>query len=254
MSSSQSGLCNLRDLGGLPLVDGGKLRSGALFRSGVLAYLTDADHAALEPHGVRAIVDLRRTDEIAAEPTRWPKPVRRISFVEDASIARAQAGAPWEKAQSLEAVQTIMRAAYAGMSEWLMPHLAAIFRLLADGEVPLLFHCAAGKDRTGFCAAVVLTAIGVEPEAVMADYRWTDAFDLAAFSAAHRNSGLGIAQSSGMKPEVERALLRADPDYLTAGLHGIAERFGSFAGYVRDALDVDDAMLVEIRGRMIEPI
>jgi protein-tyrosine phosphatase len=250
-SPGLEGACNLRDLGGLPVVGGGVLRHGVLFRSGVLTYLTDADHAALEPLGLRAIVDLRRTDEIAAEPTRWPRPVRIVSFVEDASIARAQAGAPWEKVTSREGILQIMRSAYQSMTEWLKPHLGAIFQLLAEEETPLLFHCAAGKDRTGFCAAVVLLGLGVAPDAVREDYELTNTFDLASFSA-RRGTGLGVTRRTEMVPEVEAALLRADPDYLRAGLEQIAARFGTVEGYLRDAVGVDDATLTRVRSRLID--
>ena len=251
------GGCNLRDIGGCPTADGRTVRRGVLYRSGVLTYLTPADHAAIAPAGIRTIVDLRRDDEIAAEPTAWAGPVRNLSWHLDESIASSQRGAPWEHAASGAEAREWMVRSYATMKDWLARPLRGLFDVVLDGSTPLLFHCAAGKDRTGFCAAMVLGLAGVGEEAIIADYTLTNtAVDLHAFTVTHRAAGLGLTDGAHpfekMLPAVRDALMLADPDFLRSAIASVAAAHGSIAGYARQALGLDDAQIAAIRAHLLE--
>lgn len=251
------GGCNFRDLGGYENADGLLVRRGVLYRSGVLSYLTPSDHNGVARAGLRTIVDLRRTDEIAAEPTDWQKPVRILSWRESESIADQQRDAPWERAATEAEAREWMTRSYEGMHEWLAEPLRGIFRAILEEEIPLLFHCAAGKDRTGFCAAIVLRLIGVGEDTVLRDYAFTDqAVDLAAFTRAHRAAGLGLTDEEHpidrMDPAVRTALISADPVYLKTALDVVERRYGSVENYVRTALGLTDDEIAVVRFQLLD--
>lgn len=228
-----------------------------LYRSGVLTYLTPADRDAIAPAGIRTIVDLRRDDEIAAEPTTWAGPVRNLSWQLDESIASSQRGAPWEHAASGTEARAWLIQSYPAVKHWLARPLRGIFDAVLGDATPVLFHCAAGKDRTGFCAAMVLGLAGVSEEAILADYALTNtAVDLRAFIVTHRAAGMGLTDGQHpfekMAPDVRDALMLADPAYLTAALDSVIAAHGSIVGYARDALRLDDAQIGTIRRSLLE--
>lgn len=252
------GGCNFRDLGGYRAACGGMVRRGLIYRSGVLTYLTEADHVAIAQLGIRTIIDLRRDDEIAAEPTRWPEPVRNLSWQLDESIASSQRGAAWEKVATGPELRAWLMGSYPTMQDWLVQPLRGLCNALLDDQGPLVFHCAAGKDRTGFCAAVILGLAGVDEDTILADYALTDtAVDLYAFTRTHRAARMGLTDGEHpfekMAPDVREALMRADPAYLKAALDSVAERHGSIAGYAQAALGLDEAKIAAIRERLVEP-
>jgi protein-tyrosine phosphatase len=253
------GGCNFRDIGGTPAGDGQQLRHGMIYRSGVLTYLTAADHEAIAPIGIRTIVDLRRDDEIAVEPTTWTGPVRNLSWQLDESIASSQRGAPWEQSATGAEARAWLIRSYPSMKDWLVRPLRGIFDAVLDQQAPLLFHCAAGKDRTGFCAAIVLGLVGVDEDAILADYALTNtAVDLYAFTVKHRAAGLGLTTGEHpfetMAPDVREALMCADPAYLKSALDGLTADHGSIEGYARQVLGLDDAQIATIRHQLLESV
>lgn len=252
-----AGGCNFRDVGGYPTEDRRKVRRGVLYRSGVLTYLTPSDHAIIAPASIRTIVDLRREDEIIAEPTTWQGPVRKLSWQLDEAVAATQRGAPWEHAASGDEARAWMAGSYATMKDWLARPLRGIFDALLDGGAPVLFHCAAGKDRTGFCAGLVLGLAGVGEDAILADYTLTNtAVDLHAFTIAHRTAGMGLTDGEHpfekMLPDVRNALMRADPAYLKSALNAVVAQHGSIEGYAREALGLDTAQIAFVRELLLE--
>lgn len=255
------GGCNFRDLGNYATVDGRRIKPGRLFRSGVMSYLTAADKQHLAGFGIRAICDLRRSKERASEPTSWPTSVNLLSWDEEPETESKgdfsrRGELSWQESADAEQARDIMKHTYRTMPAWLHNRLVGLFQLLANNEVPLVFHCAAGKDRTGLSAALILHALGVPRETIYADYELTNAaVDLDAFLQHHRNARLGLSTSKQsltvMDAALRRAILLADRAYLAAGLDQIEQDYGSLDTYLHDALAVDNAMLLEIRGNLL---
>lgn len=251
------GGCNVRDLGGHSTLDGRRVRHGLLFRSGVLTFLSASDHDCLAELGIKTIVDLRSPEEIASEPTRWPRPVRNLSWPEHEAMAATRREAPWEHFSSGEQARAWLLQSYRNMGEWLAPQLRGIFRAVIEDEIPLIFHCAAGKDRTGICAAVLLGILGVPRETILEEFAFTDeAVDLDAFTRRHRGSRTGASEihtsMSATRPDVRKALMAADRDYLAAALEGIAEAHGSISGFAEKVLEIGEKQQAMMRDRLLE--
>lgn len=239
------GACNFRDMGGYICAGGGRMRFKRLFRSGGLNLFTDSAGPQLGALGVRTIWDLRRASERAHAPTRWPDDSVRLHYLDDPVDVSSSAWSFWPRGQTAGApeLRDAMIALYASMPQWLSTRLRGLFAALSHDEVPLVFHCSAGKDRTGVVAALIMSALGVGRETIYEDYLLTNrAVDLEGHFVRQRGSTLGLGGTwemlSELAPEARRALLAADVDYLDAAFRTIEREHGSVAGYLEAALGV----------------
>ncbi|OLT08986.1 protein tyrosine phosphatase [Pseudonocardia sp. CNS-139] len=159
------GLDNVRDVGGLPLRSGGTTRSGVLLRSESLHYCTPGDVEHLVgTYGLRLVLDLRTQREIDKE---GPTAVAAAGVETVALSFIPESGRELPEADVVDRLVQI----YAGYLRDRPENVVQAVRLLAAVDAgPALVHCAAGKDRTGTLVALVLDAVGVEREAVIADY------------------------------------------------------------------------------------
>jgi protein-tyrosine phosphatase len=237
-----AGAPNFRDLGGYRTQDGRWVRMGALYRSDQLDKLTDADLAKVTRLGIRTVVDLRTAAERSAGPDRVPAGAR--GQVEDvlagsgvSTDIAGQLSAAAAATDTMRAVERVMvdspgaRSAYRGL-------VAAV----ADpGDRPLVFHCTAGKDRTGWASASILTALGVPEQAVLDDYLRSNTYVLPKYAPL-------LAALPAAKAAQARPLLEVRPEYLRAGIDEAALRYGSMDGYLRQALGASPDQL---RGELL---
>lgn len=250
------GGCNFRDLGGYRTVDGRVVRHGRLFRSGVMAYFTAVDCRRVAELGIRTICDLRRAGERTNEPTGWAGESVRVLCYDDLRDRSAVSALAAPGTADPEGMRAAMLALYRGMPGWLKPRLASLFAALAAGEVPLLFHCSAGKDRTGLAAALLLELLGVPRETVLADYTFTNrAVDLERFVTEHRQAALGLADVDHpllhVPAPARRALLKADADYLAAALAAIESEAGSVGAWLEAEVGVDAPTRERLRAMLL---
>lgn len=251
------GGCNLRDLGGYRTSDGRRIRQGVLFRSGVMSYFTPNDHAQLSALKVRTICDLRRADERAMEPTRWPTATPMIYWGEEQPrVKRAKREALPANSTAGDRTRAGMVDFYRTMPCWLQTQLRDILRRLAGGETPLLFHCSAGKDRTGFSAAIVLHLLGAPRSTIFDDYELTNtAVDLKAFMLKHQRATLGLTDEKhpleSLPADVLNALLFVDRAYLSAAFAEIEKDHNSIDGYVRNILGIGDDVIQQLRNALL---
>lgn len=162
------GAFNLRDLGGLPLIDGGTTAHGRVYRSGRPETLTDAGWSALRAAGVRTIIDLRNAPERERRDT---DPVLAAEHAEGVAVVHAPTEDP-EDAEFMRVCGPWLDhpRSYADNTRMYPERFAAVFTALASAEGSALFHCAGGRDRTGMIAAMLLTLAEVEREAILLDY------------------------------------------------------------------------------------
>jgi len=253
-----AGGCNFRDCGGYQTRRGERVRWGRLYRSGVLQGLSVEATAAVEALGLRAVCDLRRN----AERARYPNPafgpqVRRFEWDtgQQASPIHDQDLIGEEAASRARARMLRM---YAHMPFELQPRFAGVFEALTHaGEGATIVHCMAGKDRTGVAVALVLAALGVPRETILADYVLTnDAVDLRAHVLQRSATGAGLAASAepllSLAHEALDTVLTAHPDYLLASFEAIEARHGTVHAYLRDELDVGPGVLDRLRTNLLE--
>lgn len=238
---------NFRDVAGPghPTSDGGRVRRGVLFRSNELQ-LTDADADSMRGLGITAVYDLRAAHEVEAHPD-VPVPGATWHHLAVGGIPMDEVAALATREQSLAAMLSVYRAfvehpdARASFGE--------LLTRLATTDGAQLFHCTAGKDRTGWAAAVVLGLLGVPEEVVLEDYLLTNTF-----STATRDKYLAIiAEHLGPeKVEVYEAVMVADEAYLRTAWDAVAASYGDLRGYVLDGLGVApgdlEALLTRLRG------
>jgi protein-tyrosine phosphatase len=125
---------------------------------------------------------------------------------------------------------------------------AQALRMIADpGQLPLLFHCSAGKDRTGWLSAVLLTVLGVDRDVIMADYLRTNE----ASTRLHQVV-VGLLEGKVDDPEVILPMVQARAAYLEAAYAEADRRYGGLAGYLRDGLGVDDDLVAALRTNLLD--
>lgn len=157
------GCFNVRDLGGLPTSDGRRVRRGAVVRADKLNGLTEAGWSALVAHGIRTAIDLR--DPAEHQPDTAPRPAALVTLtvpLEDQTDV-----AFWERWRPVSGTPLYYRA----FLEHARPRIAAVLAAISEAQPGgVLVHCAAGRDRTGLVTLVLLAALGVLPDAIVADY------------------------------------------------------------------------------------
>ena len=243
---------NFRDLGGYATTDGRRVAWGRVYRSDGLHELTDADLEVLHGLGIRVVCDLRNTNEVDVDVSRFPasEDVTRLHLPIGGEAAEApsileliRAG---EIAQlGVEAVVGI----YGAMVEHGAGPFGTVVRNAADpGNHPLLFHCTAGKDRTGVTAMLILSVLGVADDDILDDYELTTKY----------RSGRRVEQ---LRPELERVGVDVDavlpfliaPRAVMEGTMSlIRERWGSVEGYLTALAGVAEATIAQLRDALLE--
>jgi protein tyrosine/serine phosphatase len=233
------GCHNFRDLGGYPTEDGGALRWRQLFRA-------DGLHA-LSPRGVAIvrdeiqlgdIIDLRSSAELALDG-RGPLERESIRFHH---LPLFDGG----RGQQAPPLGSSLADLYYGMIDFARGPIAKVITVLARTDRPAVFHCAAGKDRTGVISALLLSLLGVREEIIVADYAATrDALD-AIVKRLMSSEGY-----QGMFDELPPDTLHADPETMEGFLARVRAEFGGMAGYARE-IGIDDADVARLRARMVE--
>jgi protein-tyrosine phosphatase len=159
-------LLNARDLGGYPTVDGSTTRWRSLLRSDDLAQLTLAGVHAFATYGIETVVDLRWPEEVALSPTPITRVLKHIRYEQISLLADTP-----DEWRVRRADSTAKELWHRAMLEGVRAELAKVLRVIATATPgPLLFHCVAGKDRTGLIAALLLAVADVKPDAIAYDY------------------------------------------------------------------------------------
>ena len=168
------GAPNFRDLGGYTGHQGRPLRWRRLFRSDHLADLTPADHARIRPLELARTFDFRGIAERAATPYDLPGVTQHSLAIEPTVVQRMHDIAAAGTALTAPVVTELMKELYRALINDRADRFAELFGHLIDSDAPSVFHCTAGKDRTGIAAALVLLALGVSRDVVVADYMLTN--------------------------------------------------------------------------------
>lgn len=219
------GATNFRDLGGLRTVDGRRVCPGRVFRSDHLAALTAADRAALQSIGLARSFDFRGVDERSAAAYALPGLTQHSLPIEPTvaqrMVALAASGQPLTAAN----MTTLMEELYERLADDPAQRYAQWFTHLLDGDgAPFVFHCTAGKDRTGVAAALLLFALGVPPAAVAHDFLLTNEF--------YRRPADAAPPATAIPEEALAVLWGVRASFLDAALAAIDARHGGIERYL----------------------
>lgn len=242
---------NFRDLGGYPTASGGRVRSGLVYRSGSLAELTPEDQQRIARLGIMVVCDFRSNHERESRPSRWPdRSVIELWTRDHETSVGDLIEALREPGASAAAIRHRMIASYRTLPYEQADSYRALFQRIAAGRLPLVFHCSAGKDRTGIAAALLLSILGVPRDTVIDDYVLTERFHegLCRLVLADPTA----ARYRHVDREIWEPMLRAERAYLETAFETLEQAHGSVAGYLRDVLGIDDAMQATLRSKLVE--
>jgi protein-tyrosine phosphatase len=246
------GSLNLRDLGGYDSGNRRRIREGCVFRSDELHSLTDTDLEAVTRLGIRVVFDLRNAHERTARPNRLPVDVELLergspSAGGDPRTTEEQIARGELPVRDDEYFATV----YVDLLDRLAPELRTILERAVDAPTrPLLFHCAAGKDRTGIVAAVLLGLLGVSEDVILDDYELTSTY-----FTPRRMAALADAMAEHRVPDDRvRPLLEARRPVLARALRHLYERWGDFDGYARQHLGVEADLPERLRAALLVPV
>ncbi|MFC4708382.1 tyrosine-protein phosphatase [Paraburkholderia caffeinitolerans] len=224
---------NLRDLGGLIGANGHRIAPHRLYRSGNPALGTPADFARLASLQLDDVVDFRATSEKTSAEAAFAE---RFPWIADPVLAGDLSPAsvvPMLKRSTPQQMHQFMVDLYRRFPQDYQPQFARFLKL-AEADKTLLYHCTAGKDRTGFATVLLLSALGVDRATVMANYLESNRHN-----AAGNARAVAQLQKIGVEPEVVQPLLNVDPDYIGAAMEVIDTRYGGMQHYLTDVLHVD---------------
>lgn len=226
------GCHNFRAVAGWQRRDGARLRPGRLFRSDGLDELSHADQARLAMLGIGHVLDLRASAEIARSPSRWPEAMRPRIWSGAESAAEADINGLMQRdGLDAGAFHAAMCTVYSRFPDDLADAVCALSMAVIDeGAGATLVHCTAGKDRTGFAVAMLLHAIGIDRDDVMADYLMSNAcFDRA---RVRFDTGGRLTALEARAPGAVTALVGVHADYLHAAERRIEADHGSIDGWL----------------------
>jgi len=234
---------NFRDLGGYRTADGRAVRRGAVFRSAHLGGLTDEDREALGKLGVRTIVDLRGVSEAAETPHLIDGLACKVvgAHIEPRLNEKLRAAVDNGTATPFVVMQ-FLTDHYRDYPRRCAPGFRTLFSTLSDGQHrPLVFHCTAGKDRTGFASALLLSLLGVPWDAVMEDYLRTN--DL---WTGH------VGRYPELDIDTRAAIIEARTPYLEAAFEVVRADYGSAEAFAEKALGLDQRQREQLRADLLE--
>jgi len=234
------GAVNFRDLGGYATEDGLRTRWRVLFRADGLSELTETDLEVMRELGIRTVVDLRSGQEV--EQSRFNVEAHPVTFHHYPFIKALPNAEDFARAPGFLGTQ------YTEMLDEATPQIiGALSALAAPDARPAVFHCTAGKDRTGLLSALVLSLLGVPEETVIADYALSDA-DMSRLRAKlikkYPDGGSVIADSD--------VLFSADPANMVALFAHLRNRYGTVAEYAVQ-VGVPAGVVERLRESLLEP-
>jgi protein-tyrosine phosphatase len=239
------GAVNFRDLGGYTTADGHHVKWKVLYRSADISRLTPADLDTLRARHIVYDVDLRGVAESAQAPDK-------LNAGTDYILCPAGSDSTNTMFRHLAGMQqggdSLMLSFYRNTT-----YLAARYKpffgkllVMPEGDA-LVFHCTAGKDRTGIAAALLLYALGVPYETIRSDYEATNYY-----RAAENEATIGRIAAMNISEPVARALYSAKGEYLDATFEAIRAQYGSVDRYLTEQLGLDGPRLKKLKAKYLE--
>lgn len=251
-------VANLRDLGGYKTRDGLVVRTKLLYRSNQLARISPDDMKRIAALGLRTDYDLRTADERDPAPDELPKgvkciwldvladsrqaaPAQLLRILHSPKEANAELGGGKAEAAFIKGYRELVSlpSARKGFGQLFLD-------LGREENLPALFHCTTGKDRTGWAAAALLLLLGVPEDVVMDDFLRSNEYILPVYQKQ-----MDAFAEAGGDPAIIRAIFGVRAEYLKASLDEMKTRYGTIEDYFSKALEIDAAGQKALRDRFL---
>ena len=236
-----AGASNFRDLGGYATKDGRTVRWRQIFRSNHLGHLTDDDAAVLRSLDVKSAFDFRGTGERAGAQCVMPEVTVHSLPVEPTVVAALRTIAASGTPLSAEHAVEVMRDSYRSYVQQNTPRYRTLFAHLLEDRAPLVIHCTAGKDRTGFACALILHTLGVPDEVISEDYLLTNRF--------YRRD---TSSASDLPDDVRQAIGSVEASFLAAAFDAIRADYGDLDDYLKRGLALGTSERTALKARYLQ--
>lgn len=254
------GAVNVRDVGGHRTYDGERVRHGRVFRADALSDLTDADLVKVAELGLKKVIDFRVPAEVQYDgPDRLPAGLSPTSrpitdnglFTQLITAIGSRDPVRQEEMLGNGKAAAFMRGVYRTFvsDSANRAQFAATLRDIAGSRSPLLYHCTAGKDRTGWTTYLLLRLVGVPGQTAVGDYLASNTYR-AAHDARLREQ---LKQGGLMQnPDLIIPLQEVRTEYLDTALDEAAQRYGGLQGYLTKGLGLDAGTILKLRERLVD--
>ncbi|MFT6406601.1 MAG: protein-tyrosine phosphatase [Arenicella sp.] len=261
------GVINFRDLGGYQTKDGRTVSWSKVYRSAQLDRLSEQGIEDMAALGIRTVIDLRFSQETKRYPTmRLAVPEADIlSWHDEFDGGRHEKSEAimrsWQQSLDSNDVAQVREAMRVNYPKKLYSHSAIYKKMLTrllDQHTPLLFHCAAGKDRTGVAAALILSLLGISDEVIIEDYLLTQSATENLLKSFHAGGATGSQGNSDFQHklasyprELVQPVFDADISYITTLMSYVSEQYGSFNQYALKVLDFKADQVEALQHRLL---
>ena len=237
------GAVNFRDIGGYTTKDGRHVKWGKIYRSAALSNLTDADLRKLQELNIAYVDDFRGPFEVKQAPDKLPAHAFRVALPSGSEHV-GDTSSSFGKSMMKGNRDSLMMSFYSNIQPFANRYHPVFEELLQlNRDSALLFHCTAGKDRTGIGAALILYALGVPEETIFQDYLATNYYR----AAENDKAVAGMVKNYGMDETSARQMLAAKKEYLEATFASIKRQYGTVDQYLETAMGLDKKKLQQLR-------
>ena len=240
-----SGAVNFRDLGGYATTDYRRTAMGRIYRAGDISRLTDADMETMKRRRIYTAIDFRGEEEAAAAPDRLLPGADYLLLPAGSGNSADLAAFIGDDTIGV----TVMRAYYADVSAF-RERYRPFFRklLLLPDTSAVVFHCAAGKDRTGIAAALLLYVLDVPMETIISDYVLTNYY-----RREHNEKMIEwMVNQQGIDRHMAAELMDANPIYLESMFNALKKQYGSVDSFLYRELGINEAVKLRLREKFLQ--
>lgn len=244
---------NFRDIGGLPTMEGKKVKFGLVFRSDNLSKLKRREFDRFNALQIQTVIDLRTKNEIESKKDNLPENVIYFAspIVSDQGDLMAQMkGKVLRGEVSEEESRALMKEFYTKCITDNIPLLQEIIQKIAIAEEPILYHCSAGKDRTGIVTALLLSILKVDRETITNEYLLSNYYRSAKIKSTIQKAKLLKVIRPNLKTTVILNFMSVDSDYINAVFETIDQNYGGVDAFITNELGINASMREKIINRL----
>ena len=243
------GALNFRDIGGYAAANGRHVKWGKIYRSAEINKLTAADLDSLQNRHINYVLDFRGSAEVSMAPDKLPAGTTRISLPAGSEGVGADRTKMMEMMSKASNGDSIMLPFYTNIQSFTERYKPVFTTLLNNNkDSAILFHCTAGKDRTGISAALILYALGVDEQTIMQDYLASN------YYRQQGNDQLKqmLIANYHIKEEVVDDVMMVKEKYLTATFDTIKEKYGSIDNYLEQEMGLSKKEMKKLKAHYLE--